>query len=66
MKANEINNILKEHKLWVKSCHAEGSRADLSGADLHGANLNCAVLSYADLHSDDVTLRLQRSRAPAD
>ena len=43
----ELNDILKKHKLWL--IDEGGERADLSNADLSDANLSNADLRYADL-----------------
>jgi hypothetical protein len=68
MKQEELNQILNEHKLWLR--REGGKRADLSGAylsgadlrsadlrsaDLSGANLSGADLSGADLRSADLS-----------
>ena len=47
MKQEELNQILNEHKLWLR-CEG-GKRADLRSADLSGASLRSADLSGADL-----------------
>jgi len=47
--ASELSKILKDHKKWIKTNHAEGRRADLSDADLSGAKLRGANLENADL-----------------
>lgn len=49
----ELNEILKEHKLWLEG-EGEGERADLSytnlsGMDLRGVNLKRAILTHANL-----------------
>ena len=49
----ELNEILKEHELWLKE-EGEGERADLSytnlrGMDLKGVNLKRAILTHAVL-----------------
>ena len=48
MKKEEIQELLKNHKLWL-SGDGDGRRADLTGADLTGANLTGANLTYANL-----------------
>ena len=50
----DLDEILKQHKLWLDSQGKSGARADLSGAnlskaDLSGADLRAAYLSEADL-----------------
>jgi len=64
MKAEELREVLRKHKLWLNGEEKEGARADLSGAslsnadlsnaDLSGANLNDADLSNADLRGADL------------
>ena len=49
MNQNELNEVLKLHKLWLNSDGEEGKRADLSSADLRGADLRNADLRVADL-----------------
>lgn len=59
METNELNEILKKHKMWLNN-EEGGVRADLSdtdlsfcdlsGADLYHADLDCAVLCGADLY----------------
>ena len=44
-----LQQILKDHKLWLDSDGGEGSFADLSRADLRGADLRGADLRHADL-----------------
>ena len=51
---DKLNEVLKEHKLWLETEGKEGQRADLSGAnledaDLRKADLRGACLEYADL-----------------
>ena len=55
---NELDKILRKHKLWLMNdpegemanlSEADLSEADLSGANLSGANLSKANLSEADL-----------------
>ena len=41
MTFNELNKILKKHKLWLAN-EDGGERADLQGADLQGADLKGA------------------------
>ncbi|MEQ2441643.1 pentapeptide repeat-containing protein, partial [Solibaculum intestinale] len=54
MKKEEIQELLKNHKLWL-SGDGDGRRADLTGADLTGANLTGANLTYANLTDADLT-----------
>lgn len=52
MRIDEIHtlqDVLKDHALWLGSNYYQGSRADLSGADLSGADLREANLSGANL-----------------
>lgn len=56
MDFNKINEIIKQHELWLKTDKREGSRANLEyanleGANLEGVNLRGANLKYADLAS---------------
>ena len=51
----ELNKILDEHKLWLKTNGQEGKKADLSYADLRYADLRSADLRYADLSSADLS-----------
>ena len=56
---SDLQELLKEHTLWIESSHVKGRFADLSGArlvkagmrgaSLRNANLNDTDLSYADL-----------------
>ena len=59
MKQEELNEILRKHKLWLEE--KEGGKranleranlrgADLNGVNLHGANLRGANLNGANLH----------------
>lgn len=48
MDKNELKEILRKHKLWIKG-DLNGERADLRGADLRGADLGDAYLRGADL-----------------
>src|SRR5271157_6388027 len=41
----ELDEILRQHKLWVQSKEKSGFRANLSHADLRGAGLNRANLN---------------------
>ena len=47
MTQEELNEVLRLHKQWLKSDCAEGKRANLNGADLSGANLNGADLDHS-------------------
>jgi len=56
----DLDEILKQHKLWVESGGKSGSRAYLSGANLRGAYLGHADLiranlDYADLSGADLS-----------
>jgi uncharacterized protein YjbI with pentapeptide repeats len=51
----ELDSILKEHDLWVKSSHQSGEQAILARADLTGANLIVANLNRAALGSANLT-----------
>ncbi len=61
----ELENILKEHKLWLedstKGKRANLSSADLSYANLCGANLRWANLRSANLRSADLSFANLRS-----
>ena len=48
MKQEELNKILDEHELWVKSCTTKGKQADLSGEHLEGLAFNDRALSQAN------------------
>ena len=55
----ELDKILADHKLWLKSNGTAGARADLSvpdlwGTDLQGANLRCANLQGANLRDTNL------------
>jgi len=45
----DLDEILREHKQWVKSSHKSGACADLLGANLSGAWLQGANLAGANL-----------------
>lgn len=47
MKQEELNKILDEHELWVKSCATKGKQADLSGEHLEGLAFDDRALSQA-------------------
>ena len=49
-----IEQILKDHKLWFESGGKEGARADLGGADLRGVDLSCADLRNANFKGADL------------
>ncbi|ELY5836525.1 pentapeptide repeat-containing protein, partial [Cronobacter sakazakii] len=55
MNSAELSKILDEHKVWVTSFGANGSKANLSGADLSGANLYGADLSGANLYGANLS-----------
>ncbi|EOY5406179.1 pentapeptide repeat-containing protein [Cronobacter sakazakii] len=55
MNSAELSKILDEHKVWVTSFGANGSKANLSGADLRGADLYGANLYGADLYGADLS-----------
>lgn len=52
MTKNELNKILKNHKLWLNN--EGGERADLNGADLRYVNLKGVDLRYTNLSSADL------------
>ena len=49
MDKDKLNEVLKQHKLWLGTDGKEGKRANLSGDNLSGDNLSGANLEYADL-----------------
>ena len=51
MNQKELDKILENHKLWLKTNGEQGERANLSYADLSSADLRSANLSSADLRS---------------
>ena len=53
MKQEELNEILRKHKLWLEE--EDGECADLSYADLRGANLRGANLRGANLRGADLS-----------
>ena len=58
--AEQLAEILRQHKLWVDTSHKEGARADLRGANLQGAYLRRADLQGANLQDanlQDANLR---------
>ncbi|ELY3801369.1 pentapeptide repeat-containing protein, partial [Cronobacter sakazakii] len=54
MNSAELSKILDEHKVWVTSFGANGSKANLRDADLRGANLCGADLRGANLCGADL------------
>jgi len=61
MTQEELNKILEDHKLWLKTGGEKGAKADFKGADLRrislaGANLEAADLSWADLSGANLSL----------
>ena len=54
MKQEELNEVLRLHKLWLEN-NSDGVRADLRSADLMDANLRSADLRRADLRSADLS-----------
>lgn len=54
MKREELDEILKLHKMWLNN-EEGGKRANLSRADLIGAYLRGANLSRADLRGADLS-----------
>ena len=53
--AEELNEILENHKLWLSLCGESGSRAILREADLRGANLREANLRWAALYKANLS-----------
>ena len=53
--AEELNEILENHKLWLSLCGESGSRAVLREADLRGANLREANLRWAALYKANLS-----------
>ena len=53
MKKEELNEILKKHKLWLNGKEG-GEQANLCQADLHGVDLCLADLLGADLREADL------------
>ena len=49
MNKKELDKILDNHKLWLRTKGNEGERANLRDAELRDADLRYANLSYADL-----------------
>jgi len=54
MDKEKLQNILKDHELWIKSEGEEGKKANLSGANLRRAYLVGADLRRADLRRADL------------
>ena len=52
----DLPEVLKAHRLWLKSDGKQGILADLSGADLFQADLSEADLSRADLSGANLNL----------
>ena len=52
---DELNEILRNHKLWVDSDGENGNRANLSYADLSYADLSSTDLSSTDLSGADLS-----------
>ena len=62
MNQKELDKILENHKLWLKTNGEQGKKADLSYANLRSADLRSANLDYSafplwcgglDVHIDD-------------
>ena len=49
MDQQELNEILRRHKIWLETEGVDGARADLRGADLRWADLRGASLEGAVL-----------------
>ena len=49
MNVKELDKILDNHKLWLRTNEEEGERANLEGANLYEANLKGAYLYEANL-----------------
>ena len=60
MTQEELNEILKQHKLWFDTKGEEGKRANLKGANLEYVNLTGADLRYAYLKGVDLTSAILR------
>jgi len=50
----ELDQILQQHKLWLKTGYVKGDRAHLEDADLRGVNLLGVDLRGADLLRADL------------
>ena len=55
MNQKELNKILDDHKLWLKTNGEKGARANLRYANLSYAELSSANLSYAELSSANLS-----------
>ena len=55
MNKDELNKILDNHKLWLKTNGEQGEKANLSYADLSYADLSSADLRSADLRSANLS-----------
>ena len=55
MTKNELNKIIDNHKLWLKTNGEQGERADLRNANLRNANLSNANLSNANLSNANLS-----------
>ena len=53
MNQKKINEIIREHGLWLND--QGGERADLSGSDLRGSNLRGSNLRGSNLHDSDLS-----------
>ena len=47
----KLNNILKDHSIWILTKGRSGKLAELIGRNLDGANLEMANLPFADMQS---------------
>lgn len=54
MEQEELNKILDEHELWVKSCATKGKQADLLGEHLEGLAFDDRALSQASFEGADL------------
>ena len=54
MDREELDEILRKHKLWLAEDYHSGKRADLQHVDLHGADLCDYDLRHADLRDADL------------
>ena len=55
MTQEELNKILEDHKLWIKTGGEKGARADFKGANLIRINLAGANLAKADLSETNLS-----------
>ena len=53
----QLNDVLRQHALWVNDTRYYGKRAELGGAILNRADLRWADLRVADLHEADLDRR---------